>query len=53
MGCYLDPDSGDLLANATHGWHQGILEGCHMNSIVYLVGAVVIMVVALKLIGLY
>ena len=33
--------------------HPGGREGCHMHSIVYLVGAVVIVVVVLKLVGLY
>lgn len=36
-----------------HGWHRTILEGCHMNSIVYIVGAVVIIIVVLKVLGLY
>ena len=35
------------------GWRRAIREEDHMNSIVYLVGAVVIIIVVLKMVGLY
>ncbi len=38
---------------STLGWRRAIQEGFHMNSIVYIVGAVVIAVVVLKVVGLY
>jgi len=38
---------------STLGWHRAIQEGFDMSSIVYLVGAVVIAVVVLKVVGLY
>jgi len=46
MGCYLEQE---LRTDGV----ETILEGFHMNSIVYLVGAVVIIIFVLKLVGLY
>ena len=35
------------------GWPRAIREEVHMYSIVYIVGAVVIVIVVLKMVGLY
>jgi len=50
LGC---PARREDLGSTPGGWRRAIREESHMYSIVYIVGAVVIVVVVLKMVGLY